>query len=91
VSPRGVSSAALEKLAEQHGITVCDGSHGEVGCCEITLTAPDGFRFGLGLHELVVCDDEQTGAWHRQVAAAEIREFPLEECNDPACEWCNDK
>ena len=65
-------------------------------CNEWTATAPDGYRFEEGLHEIIeaasACSGPIPREWKRQAKRdldERIAEMPLEPCTDPDCEWCN--
>jgi len=77
---------AVFALAAERGVTVYAGGG---GWFEVLLTAPDGFRFEPGLHEMVVTGYPGQPAaplWER--ALARLNEATAETCDDLDCEWC---
>ena len=64
------------------------------GCYRVT--APDGWRLGPGLHE-IISDYEPNWPGDRRTAylnaLQDCRDADrlLEPCTDPDCEWCNEQ
>jgi len=84
----------LTKLAGYLGVTVV------IDDCDLRVTAPDGFCFEPGLHELVECILElhpscYPATWRKRALQEAIdrmynrlEEETLEPCTDPNCDWC---
>jgi hypothetical protein len=63
----------------------------EAGGGAYFATAPDGYRFRIGCHQLVQEYDSAIPGDRREAAAAarhDAKEHAIEQCTDTSCDWC---
>lgn len=75
-----MTRAAVEALAVQLGVAIEYESAVQDWPAEVRMDAPDGYTFDGEAHQIV------RHSW--RAAGQALREFPLVECDDPDCEWC---